>query len=530
MRILLTALNASYVHTNLAVRCIARTLRKAGHEASLLERTVKDRSREILAALYAANADVYGFSVYIWNRSAILSLAAQLRQLRPQARIVLGGPEISFENESFFAAHPYIDNILAGEGETVFPRYCASLPPRHTILCGEPYEDFFEEGILYDEFPPPQSVGGILYYESSRGCPYNCSYCLSSATSGVRAKSTETVIRQLAEFEKIPGVRVIKFVDRTFNFDRRRADAIWRALAGDNFTKTYHFEICADLLDEENFTVLASLPQGRIQLECGVQSTYAPTLAAIGRTADSEKILAALARIRRTGNIHIHADLIAGLPLEDFARFGESFDAVYPVCDLLQLGFLKILPGTRLAREAEARGIRFSPAPPYEILAGDALSFDELCRLHGISDVLERFAGSGHFRFTLEYLLAQESSPFAFYDALAAELPDIRALSQRAAYLALRNFSIRRGADADMLSCALTADWLIGEAGAPPHPLKIVSAPDAASLTADYCRRTGAAAAAVCALPLPDGSTAIIDRQARRVKRITIKMTGDTEK
>jgi len=515
MRILLTALNASYVHTNLAVRCIARALTDAGHETMLFERTVKDRSRELLASLAAADADVYGFSVYIWNRAAVLTLAAQLHLLKPAARIVLGGPEISFESEAFFTAHPYIDNILAGEGETVFPLYCAHPPPRHTVLCGEPYADFAHTGILYDEYPPPQSGGSILYYESARGCPFGCSYCLSSVMQGVRAKSAETTIRQLAEFEKLNGVRVIKFVDRTFNFDRRRADAIWRALGGAGFTKTYHFEICADLLDEENFAVLASMPPGRIQLECGVQSTNPATLAAIGRTADPARILAALARIRQMGNIHIHADLIAGLPLEDFRRFGASFDAVYPVCDQLQPGFLKLLPGTKLRREADGRGFLYSPEPPYEILQSDALTFPELCRLHGIADTLERFSVSGHFARTTALLMAHEPSPFAFFDALAEALPDLRSMSQRTAFLALREFALRRGADADALDSALTLDWLLHEAGTPPHPLKITRTPDDAAHRRDYCAaHPEANPGAVCTAVLPDGTMWLADRRA----------------
>lgn len=513
MTILLTALNASYVHTNAAVRCIASVLAARGETVRILERSLKDRTREILHELYAADADVYGFSVYIWNRDTVLALASQLRLLRPAAKIVLGGPEISYEDESFFAAHPYIDNILAGEGETVFPAFLDNPPPRHTILCGEPYGDFVNTGILYDLYPPGAHSGGILYYESARGCPYRCSYCLSSAHRGVRAKSADVTIGQLREFEKMDNVRIIKFVDRTFNFDRRRADQIWRALAGAEFTKTYHFEICADLLDEENFAVLAAVPPGKIQLECGVQSTNPATLAAIGRTSDPAKILAALARIRKMRNIHLHADLIAGLPHEGWARFAQSFDETFPVCHKLQLGFLKLLPGTSLRRDCESMGFAYSPRPPYEILHSDALSYEELYRLHGIDDVLDRFSTDGKFAYTMEFLLEREPSPFAFFAGLAESIPPLRALSQREAVLALREFALCRGADAERLDARLTLDWMLSEAGSPPYPLTVRRAPKEAGMRREYCEKhpeTKPGSFAV--LQLADLGTVQIDR------------------
>jgi len=517
MKIVLCALNASYMHTNLALRCIAKVLREKGYNTEILERSMKDRSGEILHALAAADADIYGFSVYIWNRDAILSLAAQLRELRPAVRIVVGGPEVSYEDESFFQMHPYVDSILCGEGETVFPAYCRELPPRHTILCGDIYEGFTETGILYDEYPPDSHTGGILYYESSRGCPFRCSYCLSSAGGGVRAKTAEQTALQLLEFEKLQGVRVIKFVDRTFNFDRRRADRIWQALAGEEYTKTYHFEICADLLDEENFAVLSGMPPGKIQFECGVQSTNPDTLREIGRHRDTEKILSTLARLRSMGNIHIHADLIAGLPHEDFSSFARSFDDTYPVCDMLQLGFLKLLPGTKLRRECKNLGYRYSPRPPYEVFVSDALSYEELYRLHGIDDVLERYSSSGHFPHTLQYLMENETSPFAFFDALAKELPPVRALSQRSAVLALRDFALRRGAEETRLDGCLILDWLLYETGSPPYPLRIKPVSGDADVRKNYCTaHPEAAASSVCAAEIPYFGTVTADRVLHR--------------
>ncbi len=515
MKIALFALNSSYVHTNLAVRCIADALEKHGFSPCVIERSMKDRSREILSALASAEADVYGFSVYIWNRDAMLALAADLRELLPDAKIVLGGPEISFEDESFFARYPFVDNIIAGEGEDAFVSFCTAFPPRHSVVMGTPYADFAKTGILYDSYPPDSHSGGILYYESARGCPYKCSYCLSSAVSGVRVKSADDTIDQLRAFEKIDGVRVIKFVDRTFNFDRCRADKIWRAIAGDSLTKTYHFEICADLLDEENFATLAAMPKGKIQLECGVQSTNPETLAAIGRTSDPQKIIAALKRIRSVGNIHIHADLIAGLPREDFARFAQSFDAVYGACDLLQLGFLKLLPGTALRKSCRDLGYRYSQNPPYEVLSSDSLSYGELCRLHAVDDVLDRFAGSGHFANTLLFLLRDYPSPFAFFDGLAQSMQSPRALSQREAVSAFRAYAQTVTADAEKLDACLALDWYLWERGSLPHGLPDCRHPLENDVRRAYCEthaEVHPSEVIVCRLPIYADAAVLIDR------------------
>lgn len=515
MFVTLLALNSSFVHTNLAVRCIGKALHDRGNAVMVLERSLKDRTREILHALAAAPASVYGFSVYIWNREAMLKLAEDLHTLLPSAKIVFGGPEVSYEDESFFERYPFVDNIIAGEGEGAFADYCDAVPPRHTIIMAEPYAGFADAGILYDLFPPDKHSGGILYYESARGCPYSCAYCLSSATRGVRAKSAEVTVAELRQFEKLDDVRVVKFVDRTFNFDRRRADAIWRAIAGDGFTKTYHFEICADLLDEENFAVLSAMPKGRIQLECGVQSTNRKTLAAIGRTSDSAKIIAALARLRSFGNIHIHADLIAGLPHEDFDSFARSFDEVYPACDLLQLGFLKLLPGTSLRARCGGMGYLYSAHPPYEVLRSDALSTDDLYALHAVEEVLDRFAGGGHFVHTLAHLLDGRQSPFAFFSGLAASMPSVRSLSQRSAFLAFRDYARTVSDDPVLLDAYLALDWYLWEAGSLPAPLRDVRDPDEAAIRRSWCAAhpgPNPAAVIVCRLAIAPDCPTVIDR------------------
>ena len=472
MKITLVACNASYVHTNLAVRAIAQSVREKipAAEVAIVERSLKDRAGEFLHALIAEHADIYGFSVYIWNRAVMIELAQKVKLLLPQAKILLGGPEISFEDESFFVRFPFVDNILAGEGEEIFADYVRAPAPVHTILRGAPYEGFASAGILYDSFPAGEHSGGILYYESSRGCPFSCSYCLSSATRGVRAKDARTVIEELDAFARTGNIQVLKFVDRTFNFDRRRADILWAHIARANYPFAVHCEICADLLDEENFRVLETVPAGKLQFEAGVQSTNPETLRAIGRVTDTEKLLSALARLKALGTIPIHADLIAGLPHEDFASFARSFDAVFPVCDELQLGFLKFLPGTKMRADAEKLGSRYSPVPPYEILQSDALTYQELYRLHAVDDILQRF-NNEKWAYTVRFLLAREVSPFAFFCDLtdACGAVSVRSVSQREAFKLLRDFAVfRYPSHTREIEDWLALDWLVNEASSVP--------------------------------------------------------------
>ena len=342
MKIALVALNGSFSHTNLAIRCLRDALEQKGFPVTLSEHTVKDRTAHVLEALYRIDADVYGFSCYVWNIEGMLSLAESLHALLPKARIVLGGPEASYAVERFTDLS-YVDAVVCGEGETVMTELCSLWregKEAARVLYGLPADNDLPSGILYRT---DESTGRLLYYESSRGCPYNCAYCLSSATRGVRMKSVEQTLSELEAFEHLPGKgQIIKLVDRTFNADVKRANAIWRALLEDRFTKTYHFEICATLLDEESFAILSRFPKGKIQLECGLQSTDPETLAAVSRHVDPVRVLENVRRIHRMGNIHVHLDLIAGLPYEDYDRFARSFDDAYGSSDMLQLGFLKL--------------------------------------------------------------------------------------------------------------------------------------------------------------------------------------------
>lgn len=420
LKIVLFALNGSYSHTNLAVRAIGYSLRAAGEDAVIVEKNLKDTRLSVLETLVSENADVYGFSTYIWNAPEMFAFASEVKTLLPSAVTVFGGPEVSFADEGFFDRHPEVDTVIAGEGEEAFPLLVKAMARgedcRRRVICTGPYRGFTESGIYYGEIG--EEPRGLVYYESVRGCPFSCAYCLSSRSEGIRAKSVEKTLSDLLAFEKFEHIRTVKLVDRTFNFDRSRAKAIWRALSDARYTKEYHFEVSAALLDEESFAVLAAAPKGKFRLEIGVQSTNPETIRAIGRALDTQKTLTALERLHEKGNLHVHADLIAGLPLEDYASFSDSFDDVYGKGNVLQLGILKLLRGSRMREEAEQYGILYSPQPPYRVLKTDVLSFSELMRLERIDGLNDRFSNSGKFAYTFPYLPKAAGSPFRFFDGL----------------------------------------------------------------------------------------------------------------
>lgn len=476
MKIVLFALNGSYSHTNLAIRCLRSPLLRGGYEVTLVERNLKDRRDEVLQTLYQARADVYGFSCYIWNATEMLSFAEDLKALLPGAKIVLGGPEVSFDTERF-AEMRFIDHIVCGEGEETFLALCQRLGSGETadrILLGARPDVMRDEGILYGD---DYEAGEMLYYESSRGCPYGCAYCLSSAERGVRAKSVEQTLADLLAFERLETpIKVIKFVDRTFNFDAARANAIWAALADPQYTKTYHFEICASLLDEESFSVLSRLPKGKVQLEIGLQSTNPRTLAEVSRHIDSRRVIEAAKRIHEKGNIHVHLDLIAGLPYESYDRFRQSFNDAYFCCDMLQLGFLKLLHGTALRRDADKYGIVAMAKPPYTVLQTADMSRDELYRLSQIADLLDRYYSSGSFSRCLAIGISGGKVPFDFYDGLLTYLEknegrSVRKLSQTDAFRVLYGY-VSTFLDATALAAfedAMHADFAAREARKLPY-------------------------------------------------------------
>lgn len=479
MKVVLFTLNGSWSHSSLALRCLREPLEREGHEVVLLEYSLRDRDAHVLEALYRERADVYGFSCYIWNLKPMLSLGQSLRALLPSSRLVLGGPEVSFATERF-DGFDWIDAIVCGEGEELFPTLCEQMEKgllHERILHGSLPCVMGEEGILYRD---GEKTGSVLYYESSRGCPFSCSYCLSSATHGVRFKSVEQVLADLEAFErlKLPH-RVIKFVDRTFNADVGRANRIWRELLSERFTGEYQFEVCASLLNEESFAILSRFPKGKIRLEFGLQSTNPRTLEAVSRHVKAQDVISAVKRIYEWGSIHVHLDLIAGLPFEDYERFARSFDEAYGSSHLLQLGFLKLLWGTELRERKEEYGYVCLPEPPYTVLQSKWISYEEMTNLFGIAQLLERYCESGRFVHTLWYLEPLMTSPFAFWEGLWSYLREVeerplQKLSQPDAFRYLMQYAGThvKGIEPSVLRQMLRADFTQGEHKNPPAFLR----------------------------------------------------------
>lgn len=457
MKILLAAINAKYIHSNLGIYSLKayaeEQLRYQGKkdqaEISLGEYTINHSTESILRDLYRRKPDVIGFSCYIWNIQWIRSLLPDLRAVLPEVRIWLGGPEVSFHSAGILRDNPEAELVMTGEGEETFAQllsflvdnreemasHCGYFPEKAGQLPGivfktlsgtvietprRPVMDMDRLPFSYGSMDMKALEHRIIYYESSRGCPFSCSYCLSSIDKQVRFRSLDRIKEELSFFLKA-GVPQVKFVDRTFNSRKDHAMAIWQFIRDhDNGVTNFHFEIAADLLDQEELELLVSMRPGLVQLEIGVQSANPDTLAAIRRRTDLQKIGAAAAVINRGRNVHQHLDLIAGLPYEDLASFRRSFDQVYAMePEQLQLGFLKVLKGSYMEEMAPAYGIRASLTPPYEVLSTRWLSYGDILELKAVEEMVEVYYNSRQFTLTLEALGREYDSAYSMFLELA---------------------------------------------------------------------------------------------------------------
>lgn len=434
MQVVLSAINSKYIHTGLGLRYVGEYAKAQGHEVTLIEETINTPILAVLEKIMAVPTQVYGFSVHIWNKPFVFKLIRMLRKLRPQAAIVIGGPEVAFDAERIFTELPQADYIVQGEGELAFSELLEYLAgsgsvPQH-IAYREGEQVNLNGGItVIDDmsllpFPYPDlektlAEHKIVYYECTRGCPFNCAYCLSGISRSVRKRPLELVLRDLDRFIAA-GVPLVKFVDRTYNLDEKYFLPMMQHLAQADTNATFHFEIKADILSEQVMDFLATVPKGRFQLEIGIQSTHQPTLKAINRQDNWEKLSTNVKRLLSFGNMHIHVDLIAGLPYEDLPTFAKSFDDVYGLgADMLQLGFLKVLPGTQMRRETEQHDLRYMDEPPYEILATKYMPYEDMLYLKHLDNILDQTANSGGFKYTLRALLrASGMTAFAFYRQL----------------------------------------------------------------------------------------------------------------
>lgn len=430
----LVAINAKYIHTGLGVRSIcAYVQRRTDIEIDFLEYTINHHEQDVLSDLYQEKADVYLFSCYIWNVEMVLRLVRDLRQLFPAAHIGLGGPQAGYQAQGYMASYPEVDFIVTGEGEETISRLLPLLAENKplTECLGITWRD--GDAVVSSPARPPipmddlafayPDIGGlkhrIFYYESIRGCPFGCTYCTSSIERGVRKRSLELVYADLAIFlaHKVPQV---KFVDRTFNCDKKHSRAIWEWLvAHDNGVTNFHFELSGELLDEDTLTFLSGVRLGLFQFEIGVQSTHPQTLAEIDRPANLPLLFARVQRLLSYGNIHVHLDLIAGLPYETFERFQTSFNDVYAYMpSQFQLGVLKVLAGSKMERMANDYGLVYSRNAPYEILSNRWLDYSQLAILQGVAKMVDVYYNSFRFSHILSYLIPCFPTPFSFYHAL----------------------------------------------------------------------------------------------------------------
>ena len=441
MKIVLTAINAKYIHSNPAVYSLRAYAGQYGYGADVAEFTINQRTEHILRELYRKKPDVLCFSCYIWNIEYVKELAAELKKLLPDVEIWAGGPEVSFETVKFMEENPAFRGVMIGEGEETFLEligYYTEGRPQIKEIKGVTYRSRKGEirtgpsraCIDMDRIPfYYEDLSGlehkIIYYESSRGCPYSCSYCLSSVDKKLRFKSLEKVFRELGILldKKVPQV---KFVDRTFNCRREHASAIWRYITEhDNGVTNFHFEISADLLTEEDLELMSLMRPGLIQLEIGVQSVNPDTIREIRRVMKFEEVKRVVSRIRAGGNVHQHLDLIAGLPFEDYHSFRHSFNEVYALRpEQLQLGFLKVLKGSCMQERAGEYELQYQDRPPFEVLSTKWMSYADILRLKGIEEMVEVHYNSGQFQNTLSLLERVFMDSFTLYEELSRYYED----------------------------------------------------------------------------------------------------------
>ncbi len=441
MKFLLVGINAKYIHSNPAVYSL-KAYAGEGYEKEIeiAEYTINNRLEEVLSGIYERCPDVAAFSCYIWNWNFVRELTEELHKIKPQLPIWLGGPEVSFDAEEILRVCPWITGIMIGEGEETFQELVdyykggdskegsIGLEDIQGIVCR------IGNRILRTEERAPMDMNRlpflyrdrenfenrIIYYESSRGCPFRCSYCLSAIDKSVRFRDMDTVKREL-QFFLDEAVAQVKFVDRTFNCSHSHAMEIWEYIhRHDNGITNFHFEIAAEKLDEEEINLLEKMRPGLVQLEIGVQSANPETLSEINRQADMGRLEKIVNSIRKGGNVHLHLDLIAGLPFEGYESFGKSFDVVYSMKpEQLQLGFLKVLKGSPMHERAQGYGIKYTSRPPYEVLCTSWLSFEEICRLKRIEEVVELYYNSNQFTHTLPVLEKSFDGAFAMFEKLA---------------------------------------------------------------------------------------------------------------
>lgn len=489
---ILTALSAKYVHKTLAPWCLKSYCDTKGDwDIEVFEASINDDLARVSREIFLRKPAVLGLSCYIWNIDQTRRLATMVRKMLPDCVIVFGGPEVSYGGE-----YAEADYVLQGAGEVIFADLLAALRqgerPAQTAIAAKTD--------AYPNLPSPYTPayfasfgqGGIqnhlVYYESTRGCPFACSYCLSSALNSVSYKPLDEVFAELSLF-LAQGARVIKFVDRTFNANRKRAAQMLEWILALDTDCTFHFEVAADLFDQRLLALLAAMPKGRVQLEIGIQSVHPPTLAAIHRVADTTDCLNTISALTGMGNFHVHVDLIAGMPYETMQTFAEGFNACMAVKpQMLQLGFLKVLRGTCMRKEAQQYGIVYHENAPYEVVSTPTMSCEDLIFLKGVEEVTDKFYNAGLYPNSLDYAASLFASCYDCYVALAAHCKgkNLR-VSLKNSYAILLEFLVQHGNAATAAHC-IRLDCLTFDAkGQLPDALS----PNRDKLAERACRKMG---------------------------------------
>ena len=434
MKIILTTLNSKFIHSALAIRYL-KSYSKDIPNIELMEFTINQNIDYIVGELYKKSPDIIGFSTYIWNREETLRICEMIKIINPSIKIILGGPEVSFDGDRILGEYWYIDFVIYGEGEVTFNQLLKAIIDKR-------YDYIHINGLIYregkeviktlprpliqnlDSIPSPYRnieddfENKIVYFESSRGCPFNCQFCLSSTIKGVRYFSLDRVKEDLDKLIQA-NVKQIKFVDRTFNANKKYAMEIMNFIMEKNpKNMNFHFEVTAHLVDEEMLEFIKKAKEGLFQFEIGVQSTNTKTIDAIGRTTNFQKLKQVTEQIKSFNNIHQHLDLIAGLPYEDYMSFKKSFNDVYEIKpEKVQLGFLKLLKGSGLRDKKEEYGFKFLDVPPYEVLETDYISYGDMLGLKGIEDLVEKYYNEGYFKNSLDYIIKNRyNTPFDFFE------------------------------------------------------------------------------------------------------------------
>ena len=433
MKVLLTALNAKYVHTNLAVRYLKSYTEDLDYNCIIKEFSVNDRVENILESLLKERPQVIGFSCYIWNIDMVEKLSSLIKLVDDSIEILFGGPEVSYDGKEFLHSHEG-DYVIEGEGEETFREFLEYKLGKRSIgsIRGLFYKDrqgninsiLHRDLVDVDQLIFPYMYeesfkSKIIYYEAARGCPFNCKYCLSSTIQGVRLRNIDVVKKELSKLMR-RGISLIKFVDRTFNANKNYSRELWKFLKEADTDTCFHFEISADLLTSEDIEILRTAPKGRFQFEIGVQTTNEVVIKNIDRTMDLERLTYNVRELMKADNIKLHLDLIAGLPGENFESFRNSFNEVHAMgAHEIQLGFLKLLKGSSMRAEEKKWGMVYSPYPPYEVLKNKDISYEELVILKRVEEMVDKYHNSGGFSNILKYIVPKFESPFDFYLTLA---------------------------------------------------------------------------------------------------------------